>query len=184
MNFFTVPPRPDIEAQWLLTKTRYAEWLHGELFSWQWWVLLAGFATSAFVIWRLADRSRLAETVTYTSLIVIFILVLDELGEEAMLWYYPVDLLFMFPPASAVDITCMPSVYMILFQRFRKWRSFLIAMVVMAAIFCFILEPIFVWCGVYVMLQWKSWYGFPIYVFIAVASKFITQMINRPRFAR
>lgn len=55
---------------------------------------------------------------------------------------------------------------------------FIIATTIMACVFCFVCEPIFVWGGVYKMIRWKSYYGFPIYIFIAAASKFCVHLIS------
>ena len=116
--------------------------------------------------------------VLYTALIVIFIIVMDEIGEELSLWYYTIDLFPLFPPITAINITSMPLVYMLIYQHTKTWKSFLIATTIMAAVFCFIFEPIFVWGGIYKLLSWKSYYGFPLYIFIAVASKFIVGLIR------
>lgn len=177
MDIIQIPPRQELLEQWKLICARYNEWLHDEVFSLRWWVLLVLFVLSAYLWWKKADKTRLAEITLYTSIIVIFIIALDELGEELSLWYYPVDLSFLFPPTTAIDITCMPLIYMLIYQRFNKWKGFVVATIVMATVFCFVFEPIFVWGGVYVKLNWKSYYGFPIYIFIAIASKFIVQMI-------
>jgi hypothetical protein len=177
MKFNPSPSQPAVALQWKLTTLRFDEWLHSEVFTWQWWALLAIMAATALLMWKLSDKKRLVETALYTAIIILFIIVLDEIGEEMLLWYYPIDVLFMFPPTSAVDVSSMPLVYMLIFQLFKSWKSFTIATFVMAAVFCILVEPIFVWGGVYVMLQWKSIFGLPIYAFIAFASKGIVQLI-------
>lgn len=179
MRFNPVPPQPDVAEQWKLTVMRFHEWLHIELFTWQWWALLVLMITTAFLVWRLSDKKRLIETALYTAVVILFVIVLDEIGDEMLLWYYPVDVFFMFPPTSAVNISSIPLVYMLVFQLFRGWKSFTIATLVMSTVFCFAVEPIFVRAGAYVMLQWKSVYGLPLYAFIALASKAIVQLVFR-----
>ncbi len=178
MHFITEGLPPDVAQQWKLSSDRLDEWLRGEVFTLKWWVLLAMFLLMAVLWWKLANKKRLAELALYTAFIIIFIIVLDELGEELSLWYYTVDLIPWFPPITAVDITCMPLVYMLIYQYCKTWKSFLIATVIMSAVFCFVLEPLFVWVDVYRMLTWKSYYGLPLYVAIAVASKFAVRSIN------
>jgi hypothetical protein len=178
VNFIQVPPQPAVEEQWKLTCARLNEWLQDEVFSIKWWIMLALFLITAFVWWKTVNKSRLAEMMLFTLVIMIFIIALDELGEELSLWYYTIDLVFLFPPITAIDITSMPLIYMLLYQRFTSWKSFLIATTVMATVFCFVFEPIFVWGGVYKMLIWKSYYGFPIYILIAVMSKFTVNRIT------
>jgi hypothetical protein len=169
---------PVVQDQWQLTQTRIDEWLDGELFHLNWWILLALFALNLFLWWKLADKRRLGELLLYSALIVIWVIVLDELGEEMSLWYYTTDVIPLFPPITAIDISCLPILYMMIYQHTKKWKSFLIVTAIMSVIFCFVFEQIFIWSGIYKMLTWKSWYGLPIYFFIGVASRFIMQRVS------
>jgi hypothetical protein len=180
MHFNTSGFPPDVEDQWYLTAARFHEWLQNELFSVRWWVLLALCLLFVYLWWKIADKKRLGETALFTASVFIFIIVLDELGDELSLWYYPVDLFPLFPPMWAVDISCLPFIYALLFRITKTWKSFLIASAVMCVIFCFALEPLFVWTDVYRPLAWKSWYGLPLYFAIGVASKFIVRLAFRP----
>jgi hypothetical protein len=178
VHFKTTGFPPDIEDQWRLTAMRFYEWVRDELFSPNWWILAALFVLTALIWWKKVDKSRLGEMLLYTALIIIFIIILDELGEELSLWYYTADIFPLFPPINAVDISCMPAVYMLVYQYSKNWKAFIIATVVMALVFCFVFEPIFVWSGIYAMLTWKSYYGLPIYIFIGLASKAVISIIN------
>lgn len=159
------------EVQILLTSTRFDEWMRNDVFSFRWWFLLAIFAISAYAWWKTIDRSRFKEIILYTALITILTLVLDELGEELALWDYPTDLFPLFPPLTAIDLACLPMIYSLIYQYFRPWKHFIIATAVMAAIFSFALEPLFVWGGIYQTLSWHYAYGFPIYVAMAIGVK-------------
>lgn len=178
MHFITEGLPLDVEEQWKLTCTRFDEWLKGDVLTFIWWVMLVMFIITAVLWWKLADKTRLNELFLYTAFIIIFIIVLDELGEELTLWYYTSNVLPVFPPITAIDISCMPLLYMLIYQRFRKWKSFIIATAIMSVVFCFVFEPIFVWTGIYKMLTWKSYYGLPLYAAIAVASKAAVNLIN------
>lgn len=167
----------DVEVQWKLTMARFDEWIKGDVLSFHWWSLLVLCIICAYAWWKLTDKSRLNELILYTGLIIIMIIVLDELGEELSLWVYTTDLFPIFPPITAIDFSCMPMVYSLIYQYFRPWKSFIIATVVMAIIFCFACEPIFVWSGIYKMLKWKSYYGFPIYISLAIMSKAVVNKI-------
>ncbi len=183
-----------IDVQKQLTAARFDEWMRNEVFRLRWWFLLVLFIVSIFIWWKVVDKSRLKEIILYAALIILFTLVMDELGEELTLWDYPYDLFPLFPPLFSVDLASLPIVYSLIYQYFRKWKSFVIASVVMAVIFCFILEPLLVLIGVYQMLKWKSYYGLPIYISMALGSKalinFICQIhtkakqVNKPRAGR
>ena len=187
MNIIREPSQQVLKDQWELTKARITEWLQPVLFGYKWWILLVLFCITAILLWKKADKSRIVALTIYTAIVVIFILVLDELGQELSLWYYPVDIIPLFPPMTAINISCLPLVYMVIYQRYGTWGKFLIATLIMSTVFCFVFEPIFVWGGIYTMLKWKSYYGLPIYFAIAVASKFLVNIIysttekrNRP----
>ncbi len=177
MNIIKEPTQKVLKDQWELTNARITEWLQSELFSFKWWLLLVMFCITAIILWKKADKTRIAELSIYTAIAVIFIIVLDELGEELSLWFYAVDIIPLFPPITAVDITCMPLIYMVIYQRYGTWGKFLIATLIMSTVFCFVFEPVFVWGGIYTMLTWKSFYGFPIYFAIAVAGKALVNII-------
>jgi hypothetical protein len=177
MNIIKVPARQNQKDQWDLTQTRITKWLQSELFHFRWWILLVLFCISAILLWKKADKSRIVELTIFTAIIVIFVIILDELGDELSLWYYSADIIPLFPPITAINITCMPLIYMLIYQRFGTWGKFIIATLIMATVFCFVFEPIFVWIGIYTMLKWKSVYGFPIYFAIAVAAKLIVNAV-------
>ena len=101
----------------------------------------------------------------------------DQVGYEFGLWYYPVDLIPIFPPATAIDYIMLPIIYTLIYQYFQRWKSFLIATFIMAAIFTTILEPALVHLGLYVPIKWNFHYGFPIYIVIGIVVKLITEKI-------
>lgn len=159
------------EVEWRLTCARFSEWWEEDLFHWRWWFLVLVFILSAWVWWRLVDKARLDEIVLCGAFIVFVTLVLDELGEELSFWYYPVDVFPLFPPLTAIDLASLPLVYSMIYQFCPGWGKFTIVTVLMAAVFCFVFEPFFVWVGVYQPLSWKYYYGFPIYIVMALCAK-------------
>jgi hypothetical protein len=160
-----------VDIQWQLTCTRFDEWINNDLFHYRWWVLLALFILCEYLWWKTVDKSRLNEIILYAAFVTIMILALDELGTELTLWYYPINIFPLFPPIAAIDLSCLPLVYSLIYQYFRTWKSFIIASIIMSIISCFVLEPIFVWSGIYKMITWKSYYGLPIYFSIALCAK-------------
>lgn len=65
---------------------------------------------------------------------------------------------------------------MFIYQYFREWKSFIIANVILAAIFTFIAEPITVWLGIYKLDNWKYIYSFPIYILKTALIKWIVDV--------
>jgi len=157
----------DVELQKLLTH-RIAFWLQEDVFHFRWWFLLGFFAIFIFAWCKLVDKKRLPEIMLYAGLTTIITLVLDEFGEELILWDYPIDIIPVFPPFTAVDLASLPIIYSLIYQYCKTWKFFLQATVAMATVFCFVLEPALVWGGFYQILNWKYYYGFPIYITLAL----------------
>lgn len=163
----------DAAVQWQLTSARFDDWFKNDLFHFRWWMLLAVFLLSVFIWWKLVDKAKLNELVLFSALVSLMVLVLDELGEELALWDYPTDIVPLFPPISAIDLASLPFLYSLVYQHFKTWKSFIIASAILSAVSCFILEPLFVFTGIYQMITWKSYYGLPLYFAIAVTARAI-----------
>jgi hypothetical protein len=166
------PSSPEIvELQKRLTDLRIEEWLTEDIFHLKWWFLLGLFAVSVYIWWRLVDKTRLEEICLYGAIVTIITLGLDEYGDELTLWDYPVDILPIFPPLTAINLATLPVIYMYVYQRYGTWKSFVSASSVMAGLFAFILEPVLVWGKLYEPLHWQYYYGFPIYVAMGIAAR-------------
>lgn len=175
--FFNIEVSTAVELQKLLTNMRINEWLKEDLFHFRWFFLLGVFVFSALVWCKLVDKSRLPEITLHAGLTTIIALVLDEMGEELALWDYPSDIIAIFPPLSAVDLASLPIIYSLIYQYCKTWKSFLWATLKMAAVFCFILEPLLVWSDFYQILRWKYYYGFPIYTTMAICIRWMVLKI-------
>ena len=160
-----------LDLQLQLTKLRFDEWLSGDIFHPRWWILSLLFILDVWAWWKIANKSRLPEIILCAAVTAVMILVFDEIGEELTLWNYPTDVFPLFPPIASIDLACLPLLYSLTYQFFTKWKSFIIASTVLSALSCFVFEPIFVWIKMYQMLQWKSWYGLPLYFTIGLLGK-------------
>lgn len=166
------------QVQWDLTRTRFDIWIRTDLFHFRWWGMLLLFIAALFIWWKTVDKSRLNEIMLYYALVIIMILVLDELGEELTLWYYTTDIIPIFPPMSAINLSCLPTLYSLVFQYFRTWKGFFMASATLAVVSCFVLEPLFVWVGVYGTLSWQFYYGLPLYFAIAILGRAAVDRVN------
>ena len=173
----TFPTSPtDEQLAYILKQWSYARidnWLDTDFNTSAWWFLLVLFIISLAVWWRLVDKSRLLELSFYGFVVMTVSIWLDQVGYELGLWYYPVDLLPVFPPSTTIDYVMIPVIYALVYQYCRSWKSFLIATVLMAGVFSFVLEPLMSKFGMYVVVNWSSYYSFPIYIAIAVVMKAI-----------
>src|SRR5699024_7517726 len=113
-------------------------WINEVLFSLQWWILLIT-SIGFIVIWIvILDRTMVIEIVTYGLMVAIIANFADMTGISFSLWGYPYNLMHS-PEIIEVHNVMMPIIYMILYQYFRKWKSFIIAHAIKALIFAVVL---------------------------------------------
>jgi hypothetical protein len=104
------------EAREKFSDLAYQHWLHDDLFTWKWYLLLLLAIIPWIIWWFLVDKKRLPEIVLYGSLIMIPTYVLDNIGTDLMWWEYPDKLFQMIPPLVPADLTLVPCSMMLIFQ--------------------------------------------------------------------
>lgn len=168
-----------IELQQQLTNLEHKYWMDNVLFTFNWWILLCLFIIPWLIWWKFVDKKRLQEILLYGVIIMILSSILDDLGVASLLWAYPYQLLQVLDRLDAIDLTVLPVIYMIIYQYFTKWKSFLLAHILLSSLFVFIAEPMLVWMNIYVPISWKIIYSFPIYIIIAITVKWFTDKIHK-----
>ncbi|MBP2634639.1 MAG: hypothetical protein H6Q72_546 [Firmicutes bacterium] len=159
------------------TQVRMEVWLTDNLWHWQWWVLIAIFFLPWIVWWKLVDKSRIIEIFLFGMIMLITAGWMDEIGTELQWWYYPVKVIPWYPQLVPVNYTVLPVTYMLIYQYFSKWRSYVTAMMVMAAVYSWIAEPLLSYMGIYKLIIWKYSYSFPIYILIAIIHRRFLEML-------
>lgn len=159
---------PDVEIQRQLTSIHIDQWLREDVFHFRWWLLLILLVVSAYVWWKMIDKSRLPEIILYAALATIVVMAIVEYGEELTLWDYPTDIIPIFPPLTSINLISLPLIYSLIYQHFKTMKSFIMATVILTAVICFIIEPILVWGGFYQLLRWNYYFSYPIYASMAI----------------
>lgn len=165
------------EIRRVLKEATNEYWLHTELFQFNWWVSLVLTVLPWFMWWKLVDKARIFEILTYGLLVGIVSITLDTIGVNLVWWGYPDKLLPMMPPLFPFDITLVPIINMLLYQYFSTWKSFIKAKIAVAAVYSFIFEPIVTKLGLYQLHTWKYWYSFPVYIIMAISLRWLMQQI-------
>lgn len=160
-----------------LAEMRYDYWLNHDLFSLQWWLLLTVFIVPWIIWWKLVDKERIFQILLFGTLLMILVITLDDIGIELNLWSYPYKLFFAISRLSAIDQGILIVAHMFLYQYFVRWKSFLIANVIMALFFSFILEPLTVKMRIYDLENWRYIYSLPIYILKAMLVKWIVDEV-------
>jgi hypothetical protein len=166
------------EAHYKLTEMRTDYWLHHDLFSFPWWLLVSILILPWVIWWKYVDRRRLKDIILFGSLLMILVGLLDDIGVQLHLWSYPYQLINIMPSILPIDYGIIIVAHMFLFQYFRKWKTFLLANLMMATVFTFICEPITVWLEIYKLENWKYIYSLPIYILKAGFIRWLVEKIS------
>lgn len=167
-----------LEKKMTLLNLSIEHWLNYELYTWQWWIKFVYLAIPIIIWYKLADRKRILEIVSYGLLVSLISTVLDSIGVTFVLWNYPIRLLPI--GLSAVhDLVIIPITYMLIFQYYSKWKSFIIASILLAAVASYIIEPLYTLIGIYQAITWKHIYSFFIYIILAFFCKSIIDKLTK-----
>lgn len=176
--FGEIPSHDTIfELETQLTQIRIETWLHHDLFSYQWWLLVAVLFIPWLLWWKWVDKKRLTEITLFGAVIWIIASFLDATMSEIGLWEYNFYVIPYWPRLITADFTIIPVTYMFIYQYFKKWKSFLWAMLVVSLFFAFVGEPLLVWLDIYTLHTWKHFYSLPIFFTMAVSIKCLTHWI-------
>ena len=168
------------EAEQHLTQLRVENWLNLDLFSWQWWILVVLLVLPWVVWWKYVDKKRLLEIFMVGLLVLILSAHLDSVLSETGLWYYHYWLTPWTPRLITANFSFIPVVYMLVYQRYRSWKSYLAAMAVLAFVLAVPTEMILVWADIFEMYQWRSYYGIPVFFAMGILVRWLTQtLMNR-----
>ena len=153
-------------------------WNSTQVFTWEWWFLAFIITIPWLIFIRYLDRNRALEVWSFGLLVILITSFVDDLGSELSLWFYPTK----FVPVGLIeypfDFSIIPLGFMLIYQNFNTWKTYIIALITLALIFAFIGEPISVWIGTVTYLKWKYQYSFVFYIVTGVIAKIFIQKLT------
>ncbi|WP_459910191.1 CBO0543 family protein [Desulfotomaculum defluvii] len=155
----------------------YSYWLEHVFLTYQWWLLVGLVIVSWLLLYLFLDRNRSRELIQLGSFVLIISVMLDLIGTELSWWGYPYTIFWIFSWFQPIDIVALPILFIFLFQYFRKWKLFIISVVISSAIFSFVLEPLLTLMDMYRLYSWRYIYSFPIYIVIGIFVKYIGERL-------
>ncbi|WP_409300541.1 CBO0543 family protein [Peribacillus sp. SCS-155] len=161
MVYNIVPYEHVQRAREMYARMSQEHWHQDDLFSPQWWFLLTTTIALLFVWWKLVDKERnhFLEIFSYGLLCSVAACVLDTAGVEFSLWAYPDKLVNMIPPLIPADVIVIPISAMLLYQYFKTPISFILGSIALAAIFAYVVEPLFDKFELFELDHWKHTYS-------------------------
>lgn len=167
-----------IQGKIMARQLSIEHWVKYEGFTWQWWVGIVSVVIPLLLWWKIVDRRRLLEIMAFGFLVNILATFLDVTGSELFLWNYTIRLLPQIPLLFPVDFILVPIIYMLIYQRYKAWKQFLFASIIIALALAFIAEPLAVYIKQYQLISWRFIYSFPIYVLLAILGKFFANKMS------
>lgn len=160
-----------------LTRVRIENWYNHDLFTYQWWLLAVVLVIPWLIWWKLVDKKRLLEIIVVGAAALIISSYLDAVLSEFGLWSYNFEIVPVWPRLISADFTALPIMYMLIYQYCPRWKSYCRALILSAAAWSFICEPVLEWLGIYHPYAWKHYYSFPIYIAIGLLIKALVQFL-------
>jgi hypothetical protein len=160
-----------------LTYARFVNWTETDLFTWQWWFILATLLIPWIIFSRIVNKKHLPKLLLYGTFLMLLIMTLDLTGFEIGLWYYPIKLLPIGPLTAYIDISPLPVIYMLEYQYFPRWKSFIIVSIITGFVFSFCFEPIMIVLGLYIPIRWEHYYGLPFYILMPIIMRLAVEKV-------
>lgn len=160
-----------------LTWARIENWLETDLFTWQWWLVLAILLIPWIIFCRIVNRKQLPKLLLYGTFLMLLTITLDLTGFEIGLWYYPIKLLPVGPLTAYIDISPLPVIYMLEYQYFPRWKNFIMISIGTGFVFSFCFEPIMIALGLYIPIRWEYYYGLPVYILMPILIRLAVEKI-------
>jgi hypothetical protein len=154
-------------------------WVEYEVFTWNWWILTSLFIFPWLIWAKLAKRESIVEALLFGSIITIATTLFDLIGEQLGAWAYPTVFIPVMPRGLVFDLSMVPVAYMLIYQYFVSWKSFLIALVIMAILYAFIGEPFANWAELVFYKKWHYIGSFCYYITAGVVTRLVvTRLIS------
>lgn len=166
-----------LALQTRLHELQYQHWLQHELFTPQWWALLAVLIIPWIIWWKLVDKTKTGTILAYGLFIILEITAMDATGAALQYWIYPIKLLPVVPDTVGIDWGLLAVAHMLIYQYFPRWKSFIVAETIFAVVLAFLGEPFAEWWKLYYVLNWYHHWSLPIYVIKAIFAKWLIERL-------
>lgn len=149
-------------------------WATKMVFTWHWWLDVA-LAILPWILWFIVRDKKNTHSLLYAgffTMLVSSFLCMAGVSQEG--WNYNTLLLPYFPEFLPWDLTVMPVTAMLFYQFLPKINPW-IKGIAFTTIASYVVEPIFIWLGLYEPSNWEHHYSFPIYLLIYMIGYWLYQ---------
>jgi hypothetical protein len=158
-----------------LIQATYHNWVHNQLFTWQWWIALTMIVVP-WIIWGICrNRESSARIFSAGLLIMVLSEILDTFGVSFGKWAYPVKVV----PVSTINfsfrLSVLPVVLM-LFLQFKPRFNPYIKAIIFGGFGAYIGMPILAMIDLYQKIDWAYTYSFFILTAFYLLAHWFSQM--------
>lgn len=154
-----------------LTDLRWELWFKYTLFTWQWWSLVLMSIISAVLYFRFIRKDKILSSFVYFGIIFILNKYLDGLATVRDWYDYRVQIEPAIPTMIAANLFVIPMGLSFIYQRYEKWKPFLIALVICSAFVSYVALPLMEMAHIYLPKAWKYSYSFIALILMGVLAK-------------
>lgn len=151
-------------------KLYFHYWKGNALFTAQWWFLLVLMILPWYIFWKAVDKRLMLKTLLFGYLITVIVSILDKLGSVLGLWAYPYNLFPVGLRLYPMDLSVLPVTYMLIYYFAPEWKKYIIFNTVFG-LSGIIVEYLFIWMGIYRVINWHPLISVPIYIALAILCK-------------
>jgi len=165
------------QIRYELKAAGYEHWLHNNLFTWQWWILLVA-TIFPWIIWGyLVKKKDRLHVFAFAMFIGIVSSILDVIGADILLWGYPTKLFFMVPPLFPADLTIIPVVFSLAYHYGKSWKRYTVYSIIISFLFAYVIEPFFAWANMYQKYNFHHWLSLIGFFLVALIGRWLIERI-------
>lgn len=161
-----------------LTQLRIEIWTKYTLFTWVWWTLLIGCIIFAILFFILIDKKKYMQSVAYFGIVYILNRNLDDIATVADWYDYRMQLEPTIPTNIPANLFIIPVSLTIIYQRYDKWKGFIIASALYSATISYVILPLMEVLKIYKLKVWNSTLSFISLIAIGALSKLLVDKIK------
>ncbi|MFB9760725.1 CBO0543 family protein [Ectobacillus funiculus] len=161
-----------------LTDLRWEIWTKHSLFTWQWWMLLGLCIVVSILFIILIKKEKLVQTIAYFGIIFILNKYIDEIA-TALDWYdYRIQVQpGIIPSMLVANLFIIPMALSIIYQRYSKWKPFLIALGLFSIFTSYIALFFLKIVGIYLEKAWNAHWSCISLVVMGVIAKIVIDRV-------
>ncbi|MGI8387690.1 hypothetical protein [Robertmurraya sp. P23] len=161
-----------------LTDLRIEIWVKHTVFTWQWWMLLVACIFMLVLFFIIVKNDKLLPSIAYLGIIYIMNKNLDDWA-TAMDWYdYRMQLEPIIPTMLPANLFIIPIGLTLIYNRYTKWKLFLVALGLVSAFISYIALPIMKIVNIYIENAWNAHWSFVSLLVMGVISKVIIDKVT------